>query len=99
MVIDRRGHHIGVLADVYLDDRGDEPWGAISTAKSDPMLRMAPLGGASPRGAQLRVDASRPRIMTAPRVTPGGQMDVATERRLFEHYQRKYQTAKPRDAA
>lgn len=90
-VLDRKGHRVGVLQDVYVDDRTGEPWAAVATGEPIDPLSMAPLAGASPRGSELRLDVSRPRLLGAPRVKPGGQLDAVAERSLFDYYGRPYE--------
>lgn len=90
VVVDHEGKKIGELADIYVDERNGEPWAAVLTGSHGERWSLAPLAGASPRGAQLRIDASRGRVTGAPNVAPGEQLTVAEERLLFEHYRRAY---------
>lgn len=92
-ILDRKGRRVGVLAEVYADDRTGEHWAAVDTGRFGAERSLAPLRGASPRGAELRLDVSTPRITGAPRVEAGRLLSPDDERLLFEHYGLDYDAA------
>lgn len=85
-VIDREGKRIGELVEVFLDDRDEAPWGAVRTDAHDGRLSLAPLTGASPRGRELRLTASRRRVFDAPTFADGASATADEERTVFGHY-------------
>lgn len=90
VAIDREGKRIGELVDVYVDDRSDLAWAAVDTGQFDGRLSFAPLTGASPRGAELRLKFSRRRVTDAPNAARGELLSSDQERSLFEHYGLEY---------
>lgn len=86
VAVDRDGKRIGEVVEILVDDRSDEPWALVDTGSFEGRLSIAPLRGASPRGAELRLPSSRRRVLDAPNVAPGTTLDAAAERRAFGHY-------------
>lgn len=84
---DLNGWRLGRVAQVFLDDRTDEPaWVAVDVARTKG-LRLLPLAGAGLKGKHLVVRAERTTARSAPRIDLGdGQLSSQDEARLLEHY-------------
>jgi hypothetical protein len=84
---DVRGSRLGRVAQVFLDDRTDEPaWVAVDVTRTRGM-RLLPLAGAGMKGRHLVIRAERSTVRSAPRIDLGdGQLSSQDESRLLEHY-------------
>lgn len=84
---DVRGARLGRVAQVFLDDRSDEPaWVAVDVTRTRGM-RLLPLAGAALKGRHLVIRAERTTVRSAPRIDLGdGQLSSQDEARLLEHY-------------
>jgi len=84
---DARGSRLGRVAQVFLDDRTDEPaWVAVDVTRTRGM-RLLPLAGAARKGRHLVIRAERATVRSAPRIDLGdGQLSSQDESRLLEHY-------------
>lgn len=84
---DVRGGRLGRVAQVFLDDRTDEPaWVAVDVTRTRGM-RLLPLAGAGLKGRHLVIRAQRSTVRSAPRIDLGdGQLSSQDESRLLEHY-------------
>lgn len=84
---DVRGTRLGRVAQVFLDDRSDEPaWVAVDVTRTRGM-RLLPLAGAALKGRHLVIRAERSTVRSAPRIDLGdGQLSSQDEARLLEHY-------------
>lgn len=84
---DVRGARLGRVAQVFLDDRSDEPaWVAVDVTRTRGM-RLLPLAGAALKGRHLVIRAERSTVVSAPRIDLGdGQLSSQDESRLLEHY-------------
>lgn len=84
---DARGSRLGRVAQVFIDDRTDEPaWVAVDVTRTRGM-RLLPLAGAGFKGRHLVIRAERSTVRSAPRIDLGdGQLSSQDESRLLEHY-------------
>jgi len=84
---DARGSRLGRVAQVFIDDRTDEPaWVAVDVTRIRGM-RLLPLAGAGLKGRHLVIRAERSTVRSAPRIDLGdGQLSSQDESRLLEHY-------------
>jgi len=84
---DVRGVRLGRVAQVFIDDRTDEPaWVAVDVTRTRGM-RLLPLAGAGLKGRHLVIRAERTTVRSAPRIDLGdGQLSSQDESRLLEHY-------------
>lgn len=84
---DVKGARLGRVAQVFLDDRTDEPaWVAVDVTRTRGM-RLLPLAGAGLKGKYLVIRADRTTVRSAPRIDLGdGQLSSQDESRLLEHY-------------
>lgn len=84
---DLKGARLGRVAQVFLDDRSDEPaWVAVDVTRVRGM-RLLPLAGAALKGRHLVIRAERTTVRSAPRIDLGdGQLTSQDESRLLEHY-------------
>ncbi len=84
---DLKGARLGRVAQVFLDDRTDEPaWVAVDVTRVRGM-RLLPLADAGLHGKHLVIRAERATVRSAPRIDLGdGQLSSQDESRLLEHY-------------
>ncbi|MBA3339069.1 MAG: hypothetical protein H0T54_04860 [Geodermatophilaceae bacterium] len=84
---DVKGARLGRVAQVFLDDRSDEPaWVAVDVTRVRGM-RLLPLAGAAMKGRHLVIRAERAAVRSAPRIDLGdGQLSSQDESRLLEHF-------------
>lgn len=84
---DVKGARLGRVAQVFLDDRSDEPaWVAVDVTRVRGM-RLLPLAGAALKGRHLVIRALRSTVRSAPRIDLGdGQLSSQDEARLLEHF-------------
>ncbi|MGI8626741.1 MAG: hypothetical protein ACR2J5_09270 [Geodermatophilaceae bacterium] len=84
---DCRGSRLGRVAQVFIDDRTDEPaWVAVDVTRTRGM-RLLPLAGAGLKGRHLVIRAVRSTVRSAPRIDlSDGQLSSQDEFRLLEHY-------------
>ena len=87
MAYDLSGTRLGRVAQVFLDDRTDEPaWVAVDVTRTRGM-RLLPLAGAALKGRHLVIRAQRATVRSAPRIDlSDGQLSSQDEARLLEHY-------------
>ncbi len=84
---DVNGSRLGRVAQVFLDDRTDEPaWVAVDVTRTRGM-RLLPLAGAGLKGRHLVIRAERSTVRSAPRIDLGdGQLSSQDESLLLEHF-------------
>ncbi len=85
--VDKDGHRIGTIADVYIDDATGRPeWLAIMTGLFGSRISFAPLTGARERGDDVEVAYAKGVVKDSPNIEADGQLTEQEERRLYEHY-------------
>lgn len=87
VVIDRDGDKVGKLAQIFLDDRTDEPqWATVNTGLFGTGESFVPLAGATVSGDQLQVQFAKDVIKDSPRVDADSHLDENEEIELFRYY-------------
>jgi hypothetical protein len=86
-VLDPEDQKIGRLEEIYYDRHSDAPgFACVATGLFGRRLSFVPLEGASMSRNHVRVAYSAGLVKDAPNVEPNGQLTVAEEAALFEHY-------------
>jgi len=86
-VLDPDDQKIGRLEEVYYDRHSDAPgFACVATGLFGRRLSFVPLEGASMSRNHVRVAYSASLVKDAPNVDPNGQLTVAEEAALFDHY-------------
>lgn len=85
-VFDSTGERIGKVGEVYLRDDSRQPaWIVVRLFRAN--ATMVPLQGARMHdGGGIQVDASKDRIMHAPRLIPESRLSEEDSEELCEHY-------------
>ena len=90
-LIDRDGEKIGKMQDVYVDTDTDEPvFGSLKEGLLSKHLTFVPLRGATASPDGLRVSVSKKQVKDAPNIDQDGELEVAEENELYEHYELAY---------
>jgi uncharacterized protein (TIGR02271 family) len=90
-MLDSAGEKLGKIDEIYEDERTGKPeWALVHTGLFGTKSHFVPLAGASPRGEDVAVNATKEQVRDAPSVEAGGELSQEEERRLFEHYQVPY---------
>ena len=85
-VVDRNGHPVGVLTDLYVDEATGQPeWAGVKTGLFSHRVTFVPLSQASSHGMRVQVAYEQAQIHDAPNVEPDGHLS-AEEARLYEYY-------------
>jgi uncharacterized protein YrrD len=92
VLIDRDGHKIGKLQDVYVDVETDEPqFGTVKEGFVHRHLTFVPLGGIQIGPDDLRVAVTIAQVRTAPDIEiGGGELTQAAESTLYHHFELNY---------
>ncbi|MFD3871859.1 DUF2382 domain-containing protein [Streptomyces sp. NPDC058623] len=84
---DTDGEKIGSIGQVYRDDATGRPeWVTVKTGWFGMKESFVPLAGARSDGEALHVPHAKELVKDAPRVDADQHLDVAEERRLYQHY-------------
>jgi sporulation protein YlmC with PRC-barrel domain len=93
-VIDRNGHAVGVLTDLYVDDATGQPeWAVVKTGLFSHRVTFVPLSLASAHGLRVQVAYDQQHIHDAPNIEPEGHLTADEEARLYQHYGLDYAPA------
>ena len=93
-VIDERGHPIGVLTDIWVDDATGLPeWGVVKTGLFSHRVTFVPLSRATAHGMRVQLPYSQAHIHEAPNIEPHGHLTADEEARLYQHYGLDYDRA------
>jgi sporulation protein YlmC with PRC-barrel domain len=93
-VIDRQGHAVGVLTDLYVDEATGQPeWAVVKTGLFSHRVTFVPLSQASSHGLRVQVAYDQGRIHDAPNIDPDGHLTADEEARLYQHYGLDYTPA------
>lgn len=85
------GEKIGTIKEIYEDMHTSKPeWGLVSSGLFGTRSHFVPLAGAHPEGEDVRVNATKDQVKSAPSIEGDGQLSEDDERRLFEHYSVPY---------
>jgi PRC-barrel domain len=86
-VVDPDGQKVGRLEEIYYDRNTDAPgFACVATGLFGRRLSFVPLAGATMSRNHVRVAYPAAVIKDAPNVDPNGQLTVAEEESLFDHY-------------
>jgi uncharacterized protein YrrD len=91
-LVDRDGHRIGRLQDVYVDVETDEPmFGTVKEGLFARHLTFVPLQGVTIGPDNLQVSVSRDQVQDAPNIDMhGDELSQHGESALYHHYQLNY---------
>ena len=86
-VLDPEDQKIGRLEEIYYDRHSDAPgFACVATGLFGRRLSFVPLAGATMSRNHVRVAYAAGLVKDAPNVEPNGQLTVAEEKALFDHY-------------
>jgi hypothetical protein len=86
-VVDPDDQKVGRLEEIYYDRHTDTPgFACVATGLFGRRLNFVPLAGASMARNHVRIAYPAALVKDAPSVEPNGQLTVAEEDALFEHY-------------
>jgi sporulation protein YlmC with PRC-barrel domain len=90
-VIDRNGHAVGVITDIFVDDLTGRPeWAVVKTGLFSHRVTFLPLSQATQHGMRVQVPFDQRHIHEAPNIEPHGQLSADEEARLYQHYGLEY---------
>jgi len=93
-VIDRHGHPVGVLTDLYVDEATGQPeWAAVKTGLFSHRVTFVPLSQATSHGMRVQVAYEQGHIHGAPNIEPHGHLSAEEEAGLYEYYGLEYTPA------
>ena len=93
-VIDRNGHPVGVLTDLYVDEATGQPeWAVVKTGLFSHRVTFVPLSRATAHGMRVQVAYEQRHIHEAPNIDPDGHLSVEEEAGLYRHYGLDYTPA------
>jgi uncharacterized protein (TIGR02271 family) len=79
-MLDSSGEKLGKIDEIYEDERTGKPeWALVHTGPFGTKSHFVPLAGASPRGEDVAVNATKDQVKDAPSVEAGGELYVVTE--------------------
>jgi uncharacterized protein (TIGR02271 family) len=86
-LLDNDGEKIGTIDEIYIDSRSERPeWALVKTGLFGGRGTFVPLSQASPDADGVRVPFEKAHVKDAPNVEPDGELSIAEERTLYEHY-------------
>jgi hypothetical protein len=86
-VIDRNGHPVGVITELYVDDASGRPeWVGVKTGLFSHRVTFVPLSKATSHGLRVQVAFDQHQIHEAPNVDPDGHLSAEEEERLYRYY-------------
>jgi hypothetical protein len=93
-VVDRHGHPVGVLTDLYVDEATGQPeWAVVKTGLFSHRVTFVPLSQATSHGMQVQVAYDQSHIHGAPNIAPEGHLSAEEEAGLYRHYGLEYAPA------
>jgi uncharacterized protein (TIGR02271 family) len=85
--VDSNGEKVGKIAQVYLDDRTDEPrWVTVNTGLFGTKESFAPLNGSRWDGDDLVLSVTKDEVKGAPNLDADGHLQDAENDELYEYY-------------
>ncbi|WP_067971105.1 DUF2382 domain-containing protein [Nocardiopsis trehalosi] len=86
-LLDREGHNVGRIEQVYFDDRTDAPkWAAVQTGMFGAKHSLVPLQGSRATEDDLMVPFDKDTIKDAPRIDADDHLSMDDEDTLYRHY-------------
>jgi sporulation protein YlmC with PRC-barrel domain len=89
-VLDRDGHKIGSIGQLYVDDRNNAP--AWATVRNNDGENFFPVSMAHVQGDDIIVDMPEDEVKQAPHIEADEQLNMQEEQELFEYYRKKWGT-------
>jgi uncharacterized protein (TIGR02271 family) len=90
-IIGSDGEKIGKLEEIYHDPGSGQPeWALVTSGLFGTKASFVPLAGASTTGGEIQVAYSSDEVKDTPPIDPDGELSVAEEEELFEHYSLSY---------
>ena len=90
-MVDRDGDRIGIIEDIYADDRSGQPeWALVNTGLFGTRSTFVPLAQAGALGDQVQVPYQKQLIKDAPNIDPDQHLSESEERQLWRHYGLEY---------
>jgi hypothetical protein len=87
VALDRDGHRIGSVVEIYYDAETDEPgWALLDLEQADGKTSLVPLGEASERSVGIQLPFELATVQRAPGMPPGGRMWPQEEAGLYRYY-------------
>jgi uncharacterized protein (TIGR02271 family) len=95
-MVDRDGDRIGIIEDIYADDRSGQPeWALVNTGLFGTRSTFVPLAQASQRDGDVQVPYEKTMVKDAPGVEADQHLSEAEERQLWQHYGLAYGAGYP----
>ena len=92
-VLDRDGHKVGKVCQVYVDQGGQPVWATVKTGLFGTKETVIPLGRARVDGDALRLPISKDLVKEAPQIdTTARQMSPHDEQEIHRYYGQEYST-------
>lgn len=92
-VVDRNGVRVGVVGQIYFDDRTGAPrWMMVRRGLLRAAARFVPMHGARVRDRDVQAPFTKETIRAAPLVPAGRHLAVDQEDRVSTHYERSDRT-------
>jgi PRC-barrel domain/Domain of unknown function (DUF2382) len=86
-MVDRDGDRIGIIEDIYADDRSGQPeWALVNTGLFGTRSTFVPLAQASQHDGDVQVPYEKTMVKDAPGVEADQHLSEADERQLWQHY-------------
>jgi hypothetical protein len=91
VALDRDGHRIGSVMDIYYDAETDEPgWALLDLEQADGKTSLVPLGKAIELSVGIQLPFERSRVQRAPGMPPSGRLWPQDEAALYRYYDLAY---------
>jgi hypothetical protein len=88
VVLDRDGHRIGSVIEVYYDAEADQPgWALLDLSGCGGDTSFVPVAEAREKGDAIRVPYDRARVLRAPGMPPTGRLWPQDEAALYRCYE------------
>lgn len=86
-VLDREGHNVGKINQVYLDDQTDQPsWVSVNTGMFGRNETLIPLQGSQPMEEDIRVPYDKSTVKDAPHIDADRHISPEEEQTVREYY-------------
>jgi hypothetical protein len=91
VALDRDGHRIGSVVDVYYDAETDEPgWALLDLEQADGKTSLVPLGEANELAVGIQLPFELATVQRAPGMPAGGRLWPQDEAALYRYYGLEY---------
>jgi hypothetical protein len=90
-VLDREGHQVGEVIEVYYDAEADQPgWALLDLSAAGGDTGFVPVSDAREEGGAIRVPYERAKVLRAPGMPPTGRLSPQDEAALYHYYDLTY---------